>query len=123
MDDSLSEATDQVSQARDALKDARVLLTNDGSDAGVLNRLYYAAFHAAQAVLYAKGETPSSHGHVRHQFGQRVVLAGDASREEGRLLGRLYDYRQEAITGGTRLRSNSTRSSPMSKRSSTTWAI
>ncbi|WP_368410939.1 hypothetical protein [Halomarina pelagica] len=48
----------------------------------MVNRSYYAAFHAAQAVLYARGENPSSHGHVRRQFGQRVVLNGDASREE-----------------------------------------
>lgn len=99
MDDARAEATAQLTQARAALTDARVLRDNDGSDAGVLNRVYYAAFHAAQAVLYVRGETPTSHGHVRQLFGQRVVLEGDASREEGRLLGRLYDYRQEADYG------------------------
>lgn len=61
--------------------------------------MYYATFHAAQAVLYARGENPSSHGHVRQEFGQNVVLAGDATREEGRLLGTLYDYRQQADYG------------------------
>jgi uncharacterized protein (UPF0332 family) len=90
----------ELEQARDALTDARVLLSGDGTDAGVVNRLYYAAFHAAQAVLYDCGENPSSHGDVRRLFGQRVVLEGEASREEGRLLGTLYDYRWEADYGG-----------------------
>jgi len=90
----------ELEQARGALTDARVLLSGDGTDAGVVNRLYYAAFHAAQAVLYDRGEKPSSHGDVRRLFGQRVVLDGEASREEGRLLGTLYDYRWEADYGG-----------------------
>lgn len=89
----------ELERARDALHDAQVLFKGGGTDAGVINRLYYAAFHAAQAVLYDRNENPSSHGHVRQQFGQHVVLQGDAKREEGRLLGTLYDYRQAADYG------------------------
>lgn len=99
MGENVDDARTELQQARDALNDARVLLNGDGTDTGAVNRLYYAVFHAAQAVLYARGETPSSHGHVRQLFGQRVVLEGNASREEGRLLGTLYDYRQEADYG------------------------
>lgn len=95
-DVSAEDALAELTAAQNALQDARVLLAGDGSEAGVYNRLYYAAFHAAQAVLYARGVNPSSHGDVRRQFGQHVVLEGHASREMGRLLGRLYDYRQEA---------------------------
>jgi uncharacterized protein (UPF0332 family) len=50
--------------------------TETETDAGVVNRLHYATFHAAQAVLYGDGENPSSHGDVRRLFGQRVVLEG-----------------------------------------------
>lgn len=89
----------ELGRARDALSDARVLLDGDGTETGVLNRLYYAAFHGAQAALYAHGNNPSSHGHVRQQFGQQLVLEGHAKRELGRLLGRLYDYRREADYG------------------------
>ena len=80
-----------------------MLSDGGGTPGGVINRLYYASFHAAQAALYARGENPSSHGHVRQQFGQHVVLEGDASREDGRLLGTLYDYRWEADYGGGEL--------------------
>lgn len=85
---------------RDALGDARVLVDGAGTTAGVVNRLYYAAFHAARAARYANGENPTSHGHVRQLFGQRLVLEGDATRARGRLLGDLYDYRLEADYDG-----------------------
>lgn len=92
----IDDAQQELERARDALTDARILLAWEGTDTGVLNRLYYAAFHGAQAALYARGRNPSSHGHVRQQFGQYLVLSGDVSREKGRFLGTLYDHRQAA---------------------------
>ncbi|ELZ12019.1 HEPN domain-containing protein [Halovivax asiaticus JCM 14624] len=89
----------ELELARDALADARILHAGDGTRAGVVNRLYYAAFHAAQAALYANGTVPTSHGHVRQAFGQELVLNDDATRADGRLLGELYDYRQQADYG------------------------
>lgn len=103
MGETSDEARDEIKRARDALDDARVLSDGGGTTGGVINRLFYAPFHAAQAALYARRENPSSHGHVRQQFGQHVVLEGDASREDGRLLGTLYDYRWEADYGGGEL--------------------
>lgn len=101
MGEDVSESVeDELDGARDALHDARVLIDSGGSDAGVINRLYYATFHAAQAALYSLGENPASHGDVRRQFGQHIVLPGRASRDDGRLLGRLYDHRWEADYGG-----------------------
>lgn len=91
----------ELELATEAMNDARVLSCGDGSVSGVLNRLYYAAFHGAQAALYDRGYSPSSHGQVRQQFGQHVVLEGDVPREVGRLLGTLYDYRREADYRGS----------------------
>ena len=90
---------EELDRATDARSDAQLLIEQGGSLSGAVNRLYYATFHAAQAVLYAYGKNPTSHGEVRQQFGQYVVLAGGATREEGRLLGKLYDYRLEADYG------------------------
>lgn len=99
MDQPERESQEELGQARDALADAFILRDGGGTPGAVVNRLYYAAFHAAQAVLYLRGINPGSHGHVRQAFGQSVVLAGDAQRSDGELLGRLYDYRHQADYG------------------------
>lgn len=70
-----------------------------GVTKGRVNRLYYAAFHAAQAAVYAWGIEPGSHGAVRNRFGEVLVLDGSASREQGRLLTTLADLRQQADYG------------------------
>ncbi|RBI60061.1 hypothetical protein DMJ13_20510 [halophilic archaeon] len=78
--------TEEFEQALFALANAEVLQNGDGSDEAVVNRLYYTCFHAAQAVLYAKGLDPTSHRGVVNLFGQEVVLEDEASRDDGRLL-------------------------------------
>ncbi|WP_415382995.1 HEPN domain-containing protein [Halosimplex sp. TS25] len=90
---------EELSKARVALGDAESLVTSGGSDAGIVNRLYYACFHAAQAALYDCGVEPSSHGAVRNLFGEHLVLDGDMSRDQGRLLTTLADLRQQADYG------------------------
>lgn len=90
---------EELSKAREALRDAQRLLESGGTDEGVVNRMYYASFHAAQAALYDRGVAPSSHGAVRNLFGEHIVLPGDANREMGRLLTTLGDLRQQADYG------------------------
>lgn len=90
---------EELAKARQALADAEQLLEAGGSDEGIVNRLYYACFHAAQAALYAREKQPGSHGAVRRQFGKALVLEGDATREQGRLLTTLADLRQQADYG------------------------
>lgn len=88
-------AAEELREARDALSDAGVL-RDGGTDKAVVNRLYYACFHAAQAVLYAKGFEPGSHRGVVSLFGQEVVLNGEASKNDGRFLNELRDLREQA---------------------------
>jgi Uncharacterized conserved protein related to C-terminal domain of eukaryotic chaperone, SACSIN len=80
-------------EAHDALSDAAVL-RDDGTDKAVVNRLYYACFHAAQAVLYVREFEPESHRGVISLFGQEIVLEGDASGADGRFLNELRDYHE-----------------------------
>lgn len=89
----------QLRQARQALEDASGAREAGLSDAVVVNRLYYACFHAAQAVLYDHGRNPTSHGAVLSLFGSEVVVDGDATREQGRLLNRLSELRKQADYG------------------------
>ena len=90
---------EELGKARDGLTDAEALLDAGGSTEGVANRLYYAAFHAAQAALYDRDIEPESHGGVRNRFGEELVLDGTATREQGRLLTTLADLRQQADYG------------------------
>lgn len=99
-------ATEELQAARDALTDARALCTN-GTREGTINRLYYACFHAAKGVLYTKGIEPGTHEGVVNQFGEQIVLQGDATRDDGRFLSELHalrmtaDYEHEQVTTDT----------------------
>lgn len=94
-----AEIADQLDQAQQALSDAEGARQADLSDTVVINRLYYACFHAAQAVLYDRGNTPTSHGGVISLFGSEVVVTGDTSRDQGRFLNRLSELRKQADYG------------------------
>lgn len=87
---------EQLRQARQALSDATGAYEADLSDAVVVNRLYYACFHAAQAALYDRDHDPESHGGVLSLFGSEVVVEGDATREQGRFLNDLSALRKQA---------------------------
>lgn len=86
-------------QARQALSDAEKAREAGLSDAAIINRLYYASFHAVQAVLYDRGHEPTSHGGVLSLFGSAVVSTGDTSREHGRFLNQLSELRTQADYG------------------------
>lgn len=90
---------EELSMARMALSDAEQLVAGSGSDEGVVNRLYYAVFHAAQAALYDRNVNPSSHSALRNRFGAIMVRDGPISRDHGRLLTTLGDLRQQADYG------------------------
>lgn len=85
--------------ARNALSDARILIDGGGTDEAVVNRLYYAAFHAAQAALLSIDIEPSTHAGVLSLFGEKLVVKGEATPDQGRLLNELYQYRERADYG------------------------
>lgn len=58
------------------------------------NRLYYALFHMASALLVDKGFTSKTHSGILCIIGQEFVAKGLLSSEEGRLISRLQNMRQ-----------------------------
>ena len=58
------------------------------------NRLYYAAFHMATALILDKGLSAKTHGGTVHLIGAKFVLTGLLNKEYGRLFSRLYELRQ-----------------------------
>jgi uncharacterized protein (UPF0332 family) len=89
----------EIQQAHQALDDAVKARDAGLSDAAVINRLYYAAFHAVQATLYDRGFDPTSHGGVLSLFGSEIITADDAPRKDGRFLSQLSELRQQADYG------------------------
>ncbi|WP_254837563.1 HEPN domain-containing protein [Natronomonas marina] len=86
----------ELRKAREALDDAQKLREADGSTAGVVNRTYFAAFHAAQAVLSVRGTLPDDEDHVPAQFAEDVVIAEETSMEDAQFLNGLRAYRKKA---------------------------
>ena len=60
----------------------------------VANRLYYAVFHIASAVLIDKGFTAKSHNGVFCILGQEFVAKGLLDRDDAKLASRLQNMRQ-----------------------------
>jgi len=60
----------------------------------VANRLYYACFYAASALLVQKGISAHTHSGVMSQLGLHFIKNGLISKEQGELYGRLFDTRQ-----------------------------
>lgn len=90
---------EELEKADAARSDASVLLEGGASDEAIVNRLYYACFHAATAALYAAGEEPTSHRGTLALFGSELVVDGPATRDDGRCFNRLRDYREQADHG------------------------
>lgn len=91
--------SEELAKAGAALDDARTMADAGVSDEAIVNRLYYACFHAANAVLYDRDFEPSTHKGTISLFGQELVVDGPISRERGRFLNQLRDYREQADYG------------------------
>lgn len=66
---------DEIAEARERLRFAR-LLADAGSGKDAVSRAYYAAFHAARAMLLTLALEPRSHRGLREMFRARFADAG-----------------------------------------------
>lgn len=57
------------------------------------NRLYYAAYYAASALLIAHGIRTKSHEGNINQFGQQFVMTGKVSKDLGKFYNQLFQMR------------------------------
>ena len=70
-----SEIAGLLAKARRAVTSAELLL-NDGDFDAAVPRSYYAMFHAAEALLLAKGLSFSKHSAVIAAFGKELAKTG-----------------------------------------------
>jgi uncharacterized protein (UPF0332 family) len=85
----IEESRLHLEQANECLQDAEVLIQHQRFVAAV-NRIYYAMFHAATAVLIERKIERNSHKGVISAFGEILVKPGYAKAE-------LYQYFREAF--------------------------
>lgn len=88
-------ARHRLQRARDTLREADALLET-GRWPGALNRLDYAAFYAARAVLATAEVDSSRHSGVVALFQQHYVRTGIISDDVARVLPRALQKRQQS---------------------------
>lgn len=88
-------ARHRVSRAREELATAEEL-RDSGWYMASASRLYYAAFHAARALLAAASVHASSHKGAIILFQKHFVKTGRIPAETAKALPRAFEFRQEA---------------------------
>jgi len=84
----------RIVSAFNAYEAAKVLGENGFWNSAV-NRLYYAIFYAANALLVQNEINASSHSGTRSQFSLHFIKTGKLDIKFGKLLTELYDWRQK----------------------------
>lgn len=84
----------RIVSAFNAYEAAKVLGENGFWNSAV-NRLYYAIFYAANALLVQNEINASSHSGTRSQFSLYFIKTGKLDIKYGKLLTELYDWRQK----------------------------
>jgi hypothetical protein len=95
LDESLSQLLDShLKKAREKLRAAAKLIEWSAYD-DTVSRAYYAAFHAAQAMLESQGLRAESHAGVKTLFNLHFIKTKRLDAKFGRYLRNLKDDREE----------------------------
>ncbi len=95
MEDRISYAKHRLTTAFNTLEAARLLANNGYWNSGI-NRLYYAAFYAVNALLVFNEIDIKSHTAVKSNFSLHFIKTGVFRKDYGRLFSQLYDWRQKS---------------------------
>jgi uncharacterized protein (UPF0332 family) len=85
----------RIARANECLSEVDVLIENDFWNTSV-NRLYYACFYAASALLINDDIITKTHAGTRQMFGLHYVKSGKMTEEHGELYTTLFHMRQSA---------------------------
>lgn len=82
----------RMQRAIDTLNEVPVL-KEKGFLSTAINRLYYASFYAASALLLNEHHNVSTHQGVKQQLGLHFISTGKLSRERGRYFSQIFEAR------------------------------
>ena len=85
----------ELKKARETYEEIGIL-TAANRWSGAANRLYYAVFHAVNALLINDGLQVNTHKGSHATFGQHYIKTGVLSIEYGRLYNQLQTMREES---------------------------
>lgn len=85
-----------IAETHSILSDVRAGREVGQSENTLVNRLYYACFHAARAALLDRGIDPKSHDGLKSQIGQVLVQPGEISGDYGRFFREMSNHRDQA---------------------------
>lgn len=88
-------AAAELEHARRSLRQARIL-QQAGEPDGAASRAYFAAFHAARALLFSVGLEAKTHRGVMSLLGQHFVQPGSLPADTLRQLSRMQADRHDA---------------------------
>lgn len=91
-------ALHRIARAHTALHEAEILI-EQRQFSGALNRVYYAAFYAARAVLATRNLDSSRHSGVIALFQEHFVRTGLIATDTARALPRSFEKRQTSDYG------------------------
>ena len=77
----------------DEVYNAAVILYNAGQWNSAINRLYYACFYVASALLLKRGVGAKSHAGVIVKFSESAVRTGEVTADEYRVFSKLLNWR------------------------------
>lgn len=84
----------RIERAYQALEEAHSTM-KDGFLNLAANRLYYALYYAASALLISKGIPTKTHAGIMTQFHLHLVKTSIVSIDDGKLFRTMYNLRQE----------------------------
>ena len=87
--------TYRYQRANDTIKEVPYL-KQQGYYNTAINRLYYACYYAAIALLIKHGINPSTHAGVKQMIGMHFVATNRLSRESGRCFSLLFERRHSS---------------------------
>ncbi len=82
----------RLKRAKEALEEADILKKESHFNAAA-NRLYYACFYAASALLISEGIAAQTHAGVKMMLGMHFVSKGLLANEHGKTFSRLFEIR------------------------------